>query len=387
MSGGSPSLKSRPRASVIKEDSDEDDDDVVPNIKSVKQEEEEEEAELVKEEEEEDEDGDDDDDDMRGLENGHEDEEDDEEDDEDDEEAGVEPAMIDGPAESGHSLPSIENIVEDHVTLYSGVPYGIPDRYYVHKGKPLAFESEKKMNDMLNSKSADFWTDVMTEHITVIRSDDKLEPPDWWDGKPGEPSYEELPYQTFFYVNPYVVANPDNPEEVFKEECDKKLMRHLHKQLALKLFERFSKLKRAKDPEKRHKIAHILDWIPASTPQVEPKVAKWPAYKSVVLATAYVKRESNPRVKGPQKKGSKKDKEILAVPPVPKGGFLKRDREAETEAADSQGSCSTANAAVLNSLVEHDGGHPFKKVRTVDVANGAKTHCYVMGNKVYIVEH
>tara|TARA_Y100000389_G_scaffold201265_4_gene243542 strand:- start:11163 stop:12365 length:1203 start_codon:yes stop_codon:yes gene_type:complete len=316
---------------------------------------------------------------------------------------GIEPAMtetIGDELSRNTTAMTLDNIVEEKVTVYSSNVYGIPSEYIVHRGKPMPFKTADEMNELLNTKAPAAWNPVLTEHITVIRSDDKKQPPDWYKGKPGAPTEEELPYETFLYFNPYVEADPDKPDEVFKMECDKKQVRHLHKQVAAKVHERFLKLKKAQKqvgepgqegyvPEhpKRKDIVAILDWEPSRNPQVRPDgKAQWPVYRSMKLDTAYSKRQSQARPKGPQKKKGK-NREEVALPPVPKRGFLKRDNVCMHEDVDRDDCDGQASSSNTTAAVDFSGGDKFKRFRSIAVANGKDTHVYIMGNQVHIVEH
>lgn len=315
-----------------------------------------------------------------------------------DEEQAVEPPMVDPPADDAPAvLPSIEMVVEEKLTCYSGVVYGVLDEFIVHRGEPMPFDTADDMNRMLNSKSPPEWDNVYTKHVWVIRNTERVHPEGWWDGKPGAPTQDELPYETFYYINPYVTPDPDDPESVLKAECDKRHLRHLHKQVAVKLHERFNRLKRAGDPEKRKPLAPILDWCPAkSAPQADPRRERWPVYKSVVVKTAFAKRQSQARVKGTQpKKAKAANGEPVIKPPVPKGGFLKKHKAEEALHAlsdDGEGSSGTQNVPSGEDgelWKDHWAGANagFKRHRTISVANGKATHCYINGNSVHIVEH
>lgn len=298
----------------------------------------------------------------------------------------LEPEVI-GTADSGLenlTAQSLENVTEAQLVVYSGVPYGVPCEFIVQGGEPMEFASAEKMNEMLNSKSPREWKDVRTKHIWVLRSVDRKTPADWYSGKPDAPSYEELPYETFMYIACYVKPDPNNASEVLMAECDKRNLRHLHRAVATKLHERFDEL--IKEPTNRAKKSCILGWTACAPPQVEPKVARWPSYKSVMLTTAYARRASQPRPKGAQKKRA-----TGCAVPAPPGGFFKRQKTEEEsndgiadddddEDAGDEGSSSTAlgSSSWNNRSVQHS---------VLDVKDGAKTHVYIHNNQVHVIEH
>ena len=317
------------------------------------------------------------------------------EDDEDDEEEGhVEPAMVDPSAEQieAPSAPGHESIVEEKCTLYSSVPYGVNPAHIVHAAEELMeFETAEEMNEMLNSKSPDRWQSVRTKHIWVLRNNDR-NTQGWWEGKPDAPKRDELDYEMFYYICCYVKPTADDPESTLKAECDKRVLRHLHRQVAVKLHERFDKA--IKSVESREQKKLILSWKPASVPQVEPRVVGWVPYRNVVLATAFTKRESNPRVKGSQ---AKRGPGVIK-PPVPKGGFTKRSAdELDDDDDDDDDEASGASTQLLEAAkkglkTDCDFFAPnrkagFKRHRTFVVANGAATQVYIIGNVAHIVEH
>jgi len=328
-----------------------------------------------------------------------EEDDDDDDDDDDDEEERVhlEPAMIEPPEdadkEATGSRQTMENILEQRITVYSGCPYGVPGgedgdkpNYIVHLGEPMEFETADDMNSMLNSKSPDEWKGVRTKHISIVRNNSHITPPGWWEGKPDAPKKEDLPYETFMYISPYVKPNEDDPESVLKAEHDKRHLRHMHKQVALKLCERFNELEKAKDPERRKSIAPIVDWKLASSPQVKPDVVGWESYKTVTVATSFSKRVSAPRPKGTQKKSKMLGNgESVVMPPAVKGKKRKPDEMSDAP-DDGEGSSSTVQP--IESMGDCAHNLAFcRRLRVVDVANSAKTHVYTMNNKVYIVEH
>jgi len=276
---------------------------------------------------------------------GGEEEEDEEEEEEEEEEAEdnpLEPEMVGERADALEALTdtmTLLDITEQNITQYSSVVYGVPDDNIVQRGEPMEFANAQGMNAMLNTKSPPLWDKVRTRHIWVVRNNSKRKPAGWWDGKPEAPTLAELPYETFFYICCFVTADHDDAESVMRADCDKRLLRHLHKQVAVKLHARFDEALKDQ-PDGREKKKHILDWKPATQPQVKPDVADWPSYKSVVLNTSFKKRESAPRPKGTQPKPRKpkrgKDGETIVMPPAPKGGFKKRSAEEEEEEEEDE---------------------------------------------------
>jgi hypothetical protein len=323
--------------------------------------------------------------------------EEEDDDEEEEEERYLEPAAVEPNTEQAEAstVSGHEAIAEEKCTNYGSVPYGVNPQHIVHDGEEIMeFPTAKAMNDMLNSKSPERWKDVRTKHIWVLRNNDRnIE--GWWEGKPDAPQREQLPYEMFFYICCFVTPDPADPESMLRAESDKKVLRHLHRQVAVKLHERFDKALKSEESRAQKKI--ILDWRAASVPQVEPRVVGWVPYKSVILPTAFIKRESNPRVKGSQKRA------LVVKPPVPRGGFTKRAAEqmdvvddAEGGGEEGEGAASTSTQdlnAWKNGRKEDTDYFPssrkagFKRHRTFTVANGAATHVYVQGNLVHVVEH
>ena len=328
-----------------------------------------------------------------------EEEEEDEEDEEDEEGDGkLEAPVVDDPVAQA---PSWNSIAESNVTQYATCVYGVPDEYIVKQGVPMPFKSAEDMNKMLNSKSPTMWDKVRSKHMSILRNDDRLKPTGWYPGKPDAPSLEELPYETFYYIQCYVEPNPGNPDSVLKAEHDKMLMRNLHRQVANKLHERFE---RVVADDKREELAPVLDWKEPSVPQVNPEVTRWPSYKDVKLMTAFAKRESVPRARGSQaKSGRSGKKKAEALVQLPQGGFIKRAQPESEEPSDATSSSALTQAVPPSVKARKAGGagsagassspslsqleEAVKSFRTIDVANGAKTHVYVHGNRVHIVEH
>jgi hypothetical protein len=327
------------------------------------------------------------------------DEEDEEEEEEEDEEGDgkLEEPVVD---DAAPQAPSWNSIAESNVTQYATCVYGVPDDYIVKQGLPMPFKSAEEMNKMLNSKSPTMWDKVRSKHMSILRNDDRLKPTGWYPGKPDAPSLEELPYETFYYIQCYVEPNPGNPESVLKAEHDKMLMRNLHRQVANKLHERFE---RVVADDKREELAPVLDWKEPSVPQVNPEVTRWPSYKDVKLMTAFAKRESVPRARGAQaKSGRSGKKKGDASVQLPQGGFIKRAQPESEEPSDAASSSALTQAVPPSVKARKTGGagsagasssslsqleQAVKSFRTIDVANGAKTHVYVHGNRVHIVEH
>jgi hypothetical protein len=310
------------------------------------------------------------------------------EDDEDEEERAVgEAPMVSAPDDGGvvlsASAQTVEHVLEPRLTQYAGRCFGIPDGYVVHHGEEMPFESADAMNAMLNSKSPDEWKAVRTRHITIIRNDKRVVPEGWWEGKPDAPKKEELPFETFMYINPYVNAEDDDAEGLMAQECDKRHFRHLHKQVAQKLQQRFGELEKAQD-HRRATIAPILDWVPASGPQVKPDVVDWPEYKYVQLQSCFSKRVAAPRPKGSQKGGKRPGSPVIMPAFKPTGTAPSKRKNRAANSEDGEASSSTAHRDEEEGVRQSLG---YRCFRTIDVHDSAKTHVYTMNNKVYIVEH
>ena len=308
-----------------------------------------------------------------------------EEDEEDEEDEALPPVEV--PVAEHVPAPqqlTFEDMTEPRFVVYGVHVFGAPDTHLVLKGEPIAFDTVEEMNALLNTKSDKGFEDVMTKHIYIYRSNRKLKPADWYEGKPGAPTLEELPYEHFWYIVCYVKGHE-------AEAHDRRRIRTINKGTCEKLRQRFNKLKKAQKqvgepgdedykPEhsQRKTIALILDWeMPEDNPQVDPKVADWWLYRKLNINTAFKRRVSAPRPKGPQSKGARSsDGEVAEAPPgaVAQAPVSKRLR-AEAEAGSSTDSHAVECAPSL-----------FKRVRRVRIDDPAKTHVFIDGNSVVIIE-
>lgn len=349
----SPSLAS-PRA----DDDDDDDDEALASEEEEEEEAEEEEEEAEEEEEEE--------------------EEEDEaaEEEEEEEEAG-EVAIA-------SATMSIDDVAEKFVVYYSSAAYGVPDSLVLHSPEePLVFDSSEAMSEMLSSKSAKKWPDVRTKHVGIVQGPERQTPKDFYPGKDGKQA-EDYPLETFMYISCYVAGSEG-------EAYDRRQLQHVPKAVASDLHAKFASLPEdVLTDERRAEIKHILDWKQPGKPQIHPQVARWPAYPSLELKTAFVEKPSKPRPKGPHSKAAREGVVVPSAAVAPSRG-KKRAAEHIAMAESDVGSASTAMGTTcspeagdkeLQALAEASG---LKRLRKVPCS--AKTYAWVQDGHVWIAEH
>lgn len=124
---------------------------------------------------------------------------------------------------------------------------------------------------------------------------------------------------------------------------------------------------------------------------MKPDVADWPRYE-LKVATSFERTQPKPRAK--TAKAAKPDK-------AKAGRAGKRAREAESDDDDDDGGASgetseapakaqakaRAKAAAKLARSDEQDDSALPKMRTISVADGTKTHVYILGNTVYIAEH
>lgn len=268
---------------------------------------------------------------------------------------------------------SLADVPEPFVLCYSGATYGVPTESIMYRGKPIEFSSSEGMK-ILCSKSHHVWKDVLTSHITVVKSTIRHKPEGWYPGKDGKDE-SDLNFETFYYVTAFVTPDPNDAESVRKAEYDKRRLHHVYTCVGVKMLSRFKNLKTLSE-RARMERACILNWVAPRNPQVNPQVAGWTRYDGLKIHTAFVRPAPTTRVKGSHKaRGGKPASE--AMPPTNK------------RAADD-GSTSSANGTELavddvddvDTLALQAG---LKKLRKIAV--GTKAHAWVEGGYVWIAEH
>ena len=287
----------------------------------------------------------------------------------------------------------LEDVPEEYVMVYSKKTYGVPDHAIVLKGSDVVeFDTQDAMNEVLVSKSPKpFLKLLRTRHMFVVRSDERRLPPGGVviKGMCNGQDVEEYPYETFLYIRCCVAPDPNDPASVTRAEHDKRRLRHLTKAVALGVHKHMMGLDVMKNEVRRSALLPLVEWVPNRDPQVVPKVAKWPQYEGLTLETAYQeKKPEAPRKIGPNSKkvhsGSKKTVPTLSAPAkrVPlkrKVGHVVVSMD-DDDSDDGSGATAEASSAVAPDDV-------VKRVRYFQVADGAKTHVYVRGNVVGIIEH
>ena len=236
---------------------------------------------------------------------------------------------------------------------------------------------------MVTSKSPKPFLQVArARHVSVLSA----EP--YQPGATKVPEDRESERQSFLYFRCYVKPDPNDPESVECAKHDKKRLRHLTKAVALGLHKRISSDNYFKgDHALRAQFKALIDWTPCKDPQVVPKVAKWPLYENLTLVTAYTEKESKPRLIGPNSKKAATEAATEAAAEVATqsshaSSTLKRKQPIGQGVPPGEGTVSN----------EHrEGNLPgfAKRIRWFDVADGSKTHVYVVpgGNRVCILEH
>ena len=325
------------------------------------------------------------------------DDEDEDEDEEADEEADAGAADPDAFGE-GVERMGLEDVPEEFVTVYSKKTYGVPDRAMLLKGaEALEFETADAMNEVLVSKSPKPFVRLLrTRHMSVCCSDERRLPPGAVvvDGKCNGQKLEEFPFETFLYIRCYVKPDPNDPASVTRAAHDKRRLRHLTKAVAAGVHKHMMGLDIMKQEARRAALQPLVDWQQNRDPQVVPKVAKWPLYEGLALETAYQeKKPEAPRKIGPNSKKahsgagqtlltlaatSRKSSSAAAAPLKRKVGskVVNMDDESDDESGRTEEPQGTVNPTDV-----------VKRRRYFQVEDGAKTHVYVTGNIVGIIEH
>ena len=300
---------------------------------------------------------------------------------------------------------TLENVWQPYLVKYGRYYYGVPKDYILLDAEePLIFETREEYNAMWNSKSPDpFKEHVRLRHMLIVRSSDRHIPKGWVKGVTDDRTEDDFPYRTYMYVISCVRGDPDDRESMMRMEHDQRVLRFLTKAVAKGLHAHFMQLKTIKENRegRADAVRPFVDWRMAEVDpgvQVSPIVEKWFAWAKLVLLTAFLARESEPRTIGPNSKKATKGAEQVAVPQAKRSGGKKAARvtevepdveAAETEEPEEAGS-DGGTGATDEPIAPHPVANPSDVVCNVTyykVDNGAKTTCYVTGNYVAVIEH
>lgn len=257
-----------------------------------------------------------------------------------------------------------ETIREEHFVTYGKKVFGVEESAFVVLGSPLECADGEIMGHIIASKSPEEWKDVKSKHIYVLNTDGN----------------------DYMYVAMYVEDSPT-------AEIDKKRLHPIHRPVCKGLVERFnqSNIK----PERRAELERVMNFVcpPESAgPQINPHFQRvfFPSYtmEAASVPTAMVKRLSKPRqLKGRRTAAAAAAAEVPKPPPSKSA----RKRPMEEAASPHDGSSTSTAANVtdsVNGVREHSvEGTPFKRLRSIDLQDVAKTHSYVEGGKLWVVEH
>ena len=286
---------------------------------------------------------------------------------------------------------SPQMVVERCYVLYCGTVYGVPDDDVLRHGQPFVCKSVDELNNMLNSKSPKSWETLRTKHITVCRSTKKNPPDGWHEGQCDAPNFEELPRETFYYVNLCVTPRPEDSDLIRKRhDHDKRLLRVVPKAVAIKLKGRFENLTTITQEQREGDLAPIFNWAPSASPQVNPLLSAWPAYNLVKLQTAFCRKLPTPRVRGPASRNGAPGLST-AVETDARSVSLHKQHPGEDDASTnsaltSQTQNSGQSAAARNEMHRSLQDEGLERYRVIEVANGARTCVHIQGNKVFVFE-
>lgn len=339
--------------------------------------------------------GDDDDND----DDGDNDDEDEGGDDDDEEERQV--------TNSVHALSKafdIATISEDYFLTYGKKTFGAAEYAFVILGQPFACDDGKDMGHILASKSPEEWAKVKSKHIYVLNADG----------------------HDYMYVSFFVPGSPT-------EAIDRRRLQPVHRPVCKGLVERFNNSNIS--DARRVEIERIMNFeCPPDEcgPQINPLAMRWKRYavEAASVPTAKEARQSKPRAL--KSKQGKVASEPLQAPGTlrhfvqPKGkkgvaaGSGSNDAHASrpkpmqppaakraiSEASPRDDGSNASTTAIGSSSAQMPPGGiaginwidfkgkdwrnddmPFKRLRTVEVSNPAKTHVFIMGNEVFIQEH
>lgn len=256
------------------------------------------------------------------------------------------------PSPPGHapaSAESLPGVAEEMVVSYSNKIHGVPPDCVLLKGDPLFVDTPDAMNSLLASKAIEAWSVLRHRHVWVLRS--------------GTAQGEDQ--KSFLYVVVAVAPRADDTELVrCKHAHDIRLLRPLQERIARGMMELFRSMTTISEAE-RQQMKPLFSWT-FSDPQVVPRIAGWTRYDTVRLHSAQTERPAKKKrplapLDGTQGEG----------PGTLAAGI--GQLPAETRALSEPDACAVRTAQC--------------RVRCVRVASGERTHVYVHGDSVYIVEH